>query len=86
MSAVALELAKQALDFVASSIELSGIPPGFAALRFVRNDRLEAELEDQLSGFVALMGTIHDGRNADRSIVPVLEQFATFDGIVDLSG
>ena len=63
-SAEAFEPPEEPLDFVALFVESAVVFPGLDAVGLWRNDRDHAQAEHQLPGFVALVGAIHQQRQA----------------------
>jgi len=77
-SAEAFESPEEPLDFVALLVESAVVFPGLDAVGLWRNDRDHAQAEHQLSGFVTLVGAIHQQRQAFRHGPPCRQQSATF--------
>ena len=58
-SAEALEATEEPLDLVALFVEGTVVVPGLDTIGFGRNHRNHAQIEHELSGLVALIGSIH---------------------------
>ena len=85
-SAEAFESPEESLDFVALLVESAVVFPGLDAVGLWRNDRDHAQAEHQLSGFVTLVGAIHQQRQAFRHGPQFRQQGATFGSIVRMAG
>jgi hypothetical protein len=59
-AAVAVESAKEPLDFVPFSVECPVIALGIDAIAFRRNHRNHAQFEHQLRSLIAFIGAIHE--------------------------
>jgi inactivated superfamily I helicase len=57
--AIALEAAEQALDFIATFVQLGVVLPGFDPCAQWRHDWNEPEIQSQLPGLVAFVGAVH---------------------------
>ena len=76
-SAKALEATEQSLDLVAPTIPGFAEGPRLNAGRKRGNDRLEADVEHPLAGFVALVGPIHDHTAALGQVLQCTQQLAS---------
>ena len=85
-SAEAFEPPEEPLDFVALFVESAVVFPGLDAVGLWRNDRDHAQAEHQLPGFVALVGAIHQQRQAFPHRPQFRQQGATFGSIVRMAG
>ena len=85
-SAEAFESSEQALDLVAFLVEGAVVFPGFDAIGLRRNHRNHAQAEHQLPGLVALVGPIHQHRQAFRHRPKLGQQGASFGRVVRIAG
>src|SRR5271167_4893766 len=67
-------------------IESAVVFPGLDAVGLWRNDRDHAQAEHQLSGFITLVGAVHQQRQAFRHRTQFRQQGATFGSIVRMAG
>src|SRR5512137_1318995 len=63
-STKALQPTEQPLDFVAPPVDRLAVVPGGESIGLRRHYRVEAQIERQLAGLVALVGAVHDQMQA----------------------
>src|SRR5258707_13166717 len=85
-SAEAFESPEEPLDFIALLVESAVVFPGLDAVGLWWNDRDHAQAEHQLPGFVALVGAIHQQRQAFRHGPQFRQQGPTFGSILRMAG
>jgi hypothetical protein len=85
-STEAFESSEQAFDLVALLVESAVVLPRFDAVGLGRNDRDHAQAEHQLSGFLALVGAVHQHWQAFRHGPQFGQQGAAFGRIVRVAG
>src|ERR1017187_8248325 len=76
-AAEALEPAEPALDLASTPIPGFAVRPGRNTRRAGRDDGTEAQIERELSGFIAFIRRIHDEAAATGQSRQVLHEFAT---------
>jgi len=84
--AEALEAAEQSHDFVAPLVDRLAVTPSSDAGGLGRHDRCKSQVEGQLPGFIALVGSIHYQMHRAVLAAQLREQLATFGRIVRLAG
>lgn len=77
-SAEALEASEQPFDFVAPPVEGAIILPRFDAVGLGRNHGNHAQIEHQLPRLIALIGPIHQHRQAFRYLRQCPQRLASF--------
>ena len=85
-SAEALEPAEEQLDLIALLVEGTVVFPRLDAVGLGRNHWDHAEAEHQLSGFIALVGAIHQHRQAFRHRAEFGQQGTSFGSVVGIAG
>jgi hypothetical protein len=81
-SAEALESSEQPFDLVAFLVESTVVSPGFDAVGLWRNHRNHPQIEHQLPCLIALIGSIHQHRQAFRHSGKLPQQLPAFGSIV----
>lgn len=83
---IAFEAAEQPFDFIAPLVQVSVIGPRVETVRLGRDYGLETKLQNELPGFIAFVGAVHDHRHSGRFVRPLCQQFAPLAGVVRLPG
>jgi hypothetical protein len=65
--------AEEPLYLIALLVERAVVVPGFDSVGFGRNHRDHAQAEDKLAGLIALIGSIHQQRQAFRHRPEVMQ-------------
>jgi len=81
----ALEPAKQTLDLVASLVHLAVVLPRGDPIRLRWHDRDETQVQCQLPGLLAFVGTIHQQMNRPVGLAQALQERSTLGRIVRLA-
>ena len=81
----ALEPAKQALDLVAALVHLAVVLPGRDPIRLRGHDRDETQVQCQLPGLFALVGSVHQQMNRPTGLAQTLQERAALGRIVCLA-
>ena len=82
----ALEPAKQTLDLVAPLVHLAVVLPGRDPIRLRGHDRDETQVQCQLPGLLALVGSVHQQMNRPTGLAQTLQERAALGRIVRLAG
>ena len=77
---------EQPFDLVASLVHLLVVLPGFVAVALGRNDRVVSQVEGQLPGVVAFIGTVHHQEPFLVLGAQAVEQPTSLRGVVGLAG
>jgi hypothetical protein len=80
------ESAKKAFHFVALSVHRAIILPRINTVGFRWYDGDVAEIQGQLSGFIALVGSVHDERTGLGNRAEIQQELPASRGIVGLTG
>ena len=81
----ALESAKQTLDLVAALVHFTVVLPGRDSIRLRWHDRDETQIQCQLPGLVAFVGTVHQQLNRPTGLAQSLQERAALGRIVRLA-
>ena len=80
-----LETAKQAFDLVAPLVHLAIVLPGRDSIRLRWHDRDETQVQCQLPGLLAFVGTVHQQMDRPTGLAQTVQERAALGRIVRLA-
>jgi hypothetical protein len=82
----AFEPTKQSFDLVAAAVHGAVVLPSVNAVLLRRNNRNEAEVEGQLPGVLAFVGSVHQQMNRPSRRAKPAQKLAPFRRVVGIAG